>query len=565
MNMTNDTRKNKIVAITMVRNECDIIESFVRHTLSFADRLLVIDHESCDTTPVILNKLQQEGLSLTVKTFTGVGHEQIQVMTKLLFQAFNAYHADIVLPLDADEFLISTDSRIKLRDLLQELPQELYSVFEHDHRLETEENIYQGFPLSYPMKCLPLGAAPVKKVIIGRDAIKENFVGIAMGNHGIVTRDLKGHTGQNLPGVKIVHMPIRSREQMLSKYLSGWITSVAATGKFTDVAHHWHTIFQNFLDGKEIDIFNREIDENGKVVQLKPYVEPQTMRYLTYSHPNAMKNVLLTAERIAHRCAAEKHCKEDDIVSLIVPYTGNLGCFKQTMESIVEQDYPYKEVIILTYKDIEDLTPDLPRNVRGMIYRLHLGDMFQQVKINGKYIQWMYETRYTSPAALSDSVIMMKANLLQAILMSCQAPEKEKHGLIFLHEGEEIVGVPKVNMKILKKIFLESKMNLAGGISSVFGERQLWEKASYCFKEFQPTYFSEYCAVWNLFLKSLIPNLRVAVTKDEYIADLKEKPEWIDREYLEVLQDYHESADCNEELYQKCMGRLHSECQITLT
>ena len=40
----------KIIAITMVKNEMDVIESFVRHTLTFADELIVCEHRSSDAT-----------------------------------------------------------------------------------------------------------------------------------------------------------------------------------------------------------------------------------------------------------------------------------------------------------------------------------------------------------------------------------------------------------------------------------------------------------------------------------------------------------------------------------
>ncbi len=50
----------------MVKNEMDIIESFVRHTLGFADLLIVADHKSTDRTREILESLQAEGLPLII-------------------------------------------------------------------------------------------------------------------------------------------------------------------------------------------------------------------------------------------------------------------------------------------------------------------------------------------------------------------------------------------------------------------------------------------------------------------------------------------------------------------
>ena len=78
------SKKHHIVAIGMVKNEMDIIESFVRHTLSFADELLLIDHQSSDKTAEILRSLQQEGLPLTVHTSPRVEYAQAEMTTELL-------------------------------------------------------------------------------------------------------------------------------------------------------------------------------------------------------------------------------------------------------------------------------------------------------------------------------------------------------------------------------------------------------------------------------------------------------------------------------------------------
>jgi hypothetical protein len=40
----------RVVGITMVKNEADIIEAFVRHNLRFLDALVVVEHASADGT-----------------------------------------------------------------------------------------------------------------------------------------------------------------------------------------------------------------------------------------------------------------------------------------------------------------------------------------------------------------------------------------------------------------------------------------------------------------------------------------------------------------------------------
>ena len=78
-----------IAAISMVRNEADIIESFVRHTLTFADRLFIGDHNSTDNTVKIIERLKSEGLPISVINLPDIiGHEQAEITTMLMEAAF---------------------------------------------------------------------------------------------------------------------------------------------------------------------------------------------------------------------------------------------------------------------------------------------------------------------------------------------------------------------------------------------------------------------------------------------------------------------------------------------
>ena len=52
--------RGDIIAISRVKNEADIIEAFVRHTLHFADRMIISDSGSIDGTWDILQILVDE-------------------------------------------------------------------------------------------------------------------------------------------------------------------------------------------------------------------------------------------------------------------------------------------------------------------------------------------------------------------------------------------------------------------------------------------------------------------------------------------------------------------------
>ena len=95
----------RIAAVARVMNEDDIIEAFVRHTLAYADHILLLDNGSTDRTMEILAALRAEGLKLTVLQARAPIHYEVQYNTLLYHTANQAFTPDWVLHLDADEFL----------------------------------------------------------------------------------------------------------------------------------------------------------------------------------------------------------------------------------------------------------------------------------------------------------------------------------------------------------------------------------------------------------------------------------------------------------------------------
>ena len=62
--------------MTMIKNDGDIVEAFVRHHAMLFDHLVVLDHSSTDNTPAILRALQHEGLPLTVMRDESLSFQQ---------------------------------------------------------------------------------------------------------------------------------------------------------------------------------------------------------------------------------------------------------------------------------------------------------------------------------------------------------------------------------------------------------------------------------------------------------------------------------------------------------
>lgn len=79
----------KIVSITMVKNDSDIIESFIRYTLNIVDEVIILDNGSTDDTINIINQLQSEDLPIVLIKDSDAYYLQNDKLTSLLKKAVN--------------------------------------------------------------------------------------------------------------------------------------------------------------------------------------------------------------------------------------------------------------------------------------------------------------------------------------------------------------------------------------------------------------------------------------------------------------------------------------------
>ena len=217
-------RKN-IVAIAMVKNEMDIIESFARHTLGFADLLFIVDHKRTDRTREILESLPAEGLPIVIGGVDVARHIQAEVQTQALWTAADTYQADLIVPLDADEFLVPTGD-VSVRDILEALP------------VAESRSLRMQMFLPASDKGLPAGVFPfvvpflrdtvpgrVQKVLVNGAAVRQTHLRLGEGNHEIIHPTPEGMRAAHGPlceGMELAHLYWRSPAQIRSKFAVGW-------------------------------------------------------------------------------------------------------------------------------------------------------------------------------------------------------------------------------------------------------------------------------------------------------------------------------------------------------
>jgi glycosyltransferase involved in cell wall biosynthesis len=100
----------RIASITLVKDEADILEGFIRHNLHFVDRMYVVDDRSTDNTAEILRRLTEEttAVRLLQDGWTGA-FQQARRTTAAMKRVLADEAWDVILALDADELICAAD------------------------------------------------------------------------------------------------------------------------------------------------------------------------------------------------------------------------------------------------------------------------------------------------------------------------------------------------------------------------------------------------------------------------------------------------------------------------
>lgn len=249
----------RLFAISMVRNEGDVIEAFVRHTLDVVDGMLVVDHASMDDTSEILAKLRAEGLPLRVVSDTRAEFFQAERITTLAREVFEVDHADFVLPLDADEF-VRIESRARLEAALGDLPPHAHGIARSMNYVPTS---FEGPPIGAAHLRWRVDASHEGKVIVSRAFVAHARQYVISGNHLVddaaVSRP-PPHVRMRRNEISLAHLPVRSARQLVGKVVVGHAAHLATRPANDRQAFHWRDLYADVMAGRELsDAALREI------------------------------------------------------------------------------------------------------------------------------------------------------------------------------------------------------------------------------------------------------------------------------------------------------------------
>lgn len=220
-------------AVSMIKDEADIVRTTIPRMMQQVDRVIVADNGSTDGTREILDRLDVE-----VVDDAEVGYYQSEKMSALAERA-RRQGAEWVIPFDADEVWL-TEGRIAA--LLADLPAEALiceaAVLDH---VATDESGLSPWRRAE--------ALPLRKVAC---RAREGLI-ITQGNHGAEFPGVRHPLRAN--GLEVHHFPYRSIEQMIRKARNG-AAAYAATDLPEDAGAHWRG-YGRLTDAQLAEVFAR--------------------------------------------------------------------------------------------------------------------------------------------------------------------------------------------------------------------------------------------------------------------------------------------------------------------
>lgn len=209
----------KIVSFTMVNNESEIIESFIRYNYNFVDSMVIIDNGCTDSTIEIINKLKGEGYAIQVYDESLEAYNQFRLDNKYLNKIIDEMHPDIILPLDADEFLIADeDPRVALEKLSKD---KIYYVNWQWYVITEDDDKNEAFIPKKMQHCLnkPVwnysDGTPVTKTIVMAEYYRKMNLTLSMGHHTVFgNSDVQIEA---IPNIRFAHFRAISEEQLIYK------------------------------------------------------------------------------------------------------------------------------------------------------------------------------------------------------------------------------------------------------------------------------------------------------------------------------------------------------------
>lgn len=310
----------KIVSFTMVNNESEIIESFIRYNYNFVDEMVIIDNGCTDSTVEIVKKLIGEGFRITVYDESLEAYNQFRLDNKYLNKIIDEMNPDIILPLDADEFIIADGNP---RDALEKLsPDKIYYINWQWYVMTDKDDAAEPFIPARMKYCLKKPAwnysdgTPVTKTIVPARYYRNMKLTLSMGHHTVFGND-KAET-VHLDNIRFAHYRAISEAQLVYKTCCYTIRDIATMENNFETAQRtnqmsmiesgkdmWKAAEEASYGGYTRDIVCNPIDLSYCVKS------PVNMKYTELSGENLAQRVIGTGREMAIRAYNAERARQE--------------------------------------------------------------------------------------------------------------------------------------------------------------------------------------------------------------------------------------------------------------
>lgn len=242
------------IALTMVKNEGDIIGAWISHACALFDVLFLVDHSSTDGTREFLLDFARTHANVYLYEFEEQGYFQEEITNQLAELAAREYPGAWLFPLDADEFLAVSSRDELLRRLAVEPTDQLLNA---QWRNVAPLSLCLDEPLALVSPCLlPPYRGAYGKIILHASQLLGRGLHFMQGNHGV--RDMSGtYTSGDtaLDFGEIYHVPIRSLEHFVLKCVQGCLAyeSLPSDRKDPSQGFHWRRMVGSVLKDGRLD------------------------------------------------------------------------------------------------------------------------------------------------------------------------------------------------------------------------------------------------------------------------------------------------------------------------
>lgn len=301
----------KIVSFTMVNNESEIIESFIRYNYNFLDEMYIIDNGCTDNTIKILHNLKNDGYKIVIYDESLEAYDQFRLDNKYLNKIIEESNPDLIIPLDADEFIISDhkDPRKEMEklslDKIYYVNWQWYVMTEKDDPKET----FIPRRLKYCLKRTVWNysdGTPVTKVILPARYFKEKKLTMSMGHHTVYGD--KSIAIEEINNIKLAHYRAISEEQLVYKTCCYTMRDIATMGNNIETAQRTNQLakIESGICMHDAAIeasyagYPKEITENQ--IDLS-FCEPGslTIKYSELSSESIAERIMRTGQEMAIR------------------------------------------------------------------------------------------------------------------------------------------------------------------------------------------------------------------------------------------------------------------------